>query len=199
MTDDIWDEWNHTGATRYPQNHVVQFCFRQFPHSRAGHRALDLGCGSGVHTVFLAAEGFDVAATDKSPVGIRNTDEKLRSQNLKAVLRVESADVISFPSEHFDLVLCVGIFDTIGPKIAARSLHRLQDVLKPGGKGFFLFSSDLDDSVKGDNPWGFHGYTRDEVDSLFAHGFRKVWVDRCNLTYQGGQVTQDEWIVTLER
>lgn len=199
MTEDIWDEWNRTRATRYPQNHVVQFCYRQFPHARAGLRALDLGCGSGVHTVFLAGEGFDVAATDKSPVGIRNTDEKLRRQNLRAELRVESADVISFPPEHFDLVVCVGIFDTVGPKISADALHRLQDVLKPGGKGLFLFSSDSDDSVKGENPRGLHGYTRDEVDNLFTTGFRKVWVDRYNLTYQGGQVIQDEWIVTLER
>jgi len=199
MSEDIWDAWNRTRATRYPQDKVVQYCFRRFPDSTAGKRALDLGCGSGVHTVFLASEGFSVAGSDKSPIGIANTRDKLARLGLSAELKVESADVVSFPANSFDLVICVGIFDTVGPAIADAAVRRVKDVLRQGGKGFFLFSSDLDDSLKNGNPWDFHGYTRREVDTLFAKGFAEVFVDRCNVTYFGGRVAQDEWIVTLDR
>ena len=199
MSEDVWDVWNRTGATRYPQDKVVQFCLRKYPGSRVGLRALDLGCGSGVHTVFLAEEGFDVAATDKSPIGIANTRTKLQERSLTAELRVESANVVSFSGNHFDLVVCVGIFDTVGLRISQGALARVREVLKPGGWGFFLFASELDDAVKAGNPLGFHGYTRSEVDEMFSVGFAHVWVDRACVTYDGGEVIQDEWIVTLQR
>jgi hypothetical protein len=114
-------------------------------------------------------------------------------------LRVESADVVSFSPACFDLVLCVGIYDSAGPEVATRSVRRVYDVLAPGGHGFFLFSSDRDDAVKGENPWRFHGYTRAEVEKLFAVGFSGVWIDRYITTYQGGKVEQNEWIVTIEK
>jgi cyclopropane fatty-acyl-phospholipid synthase-like methyltransferase len=200
MPEDIWDVWNRSDATsKFPQSMVVQFCFRQFGGNMKGLRALDLGCGSGVHTAFLASEGCDVAATDKSPVGISNTRDKLGTLGLNADLKVESADVISFPTNTFDLVICVGILDTVGAVAAAAAVSRLKDVLRPGGKGFFLFSSDRDDSLRDGNRWHFRGYTRSEVDALFAEGFAEVWIDRCNVTYFGGRVAQDEWIVTLRR
>jgi SAM-dependent methyltransferase len=200
MPEDTWDAWNRSGATsRFPQSVVVQYYFRQFADNMKGLRALDLGSGSGVHTVFLASQGCNVAAIDKSPVGISNTRDKLNALGLEAELKIESADVISFPPNSFDLVICVGIFDTVGPAISAAAVRRVKDVLRPGGKGFFLFSSDSDGSLSDGNRWRLSGYTRSEVDALFDLGFEEVFVDRCNVTYLGGRVTQDEWIVTLSR
>ena len=200
MTNDIWDNWNAGGGTKYPQEKVIQYCFRNFPaDQRKNIRALDLGCGSGVHTVFLASEGFQVTGTDKSEIGIENTRRKLADLGLQATLRVESADKVDFPPDSFDLILCVGIYDSAGPAVAKASVARVRQVLKVGGRGFFLFSSDRDSSVHGENPWSFHGYTREEVEKLFSEGFGKVWIDRYITTYENGRVEQNEWIVTVQR
>src|SRR2546426_7636787 len=57
---DIWNTWNASGGPKYPHEKVIQYCFRNFPpEQRSSVRALDVGCGGGVHTAFLAAEGFN--------------------------------------------------------------------------------------------------------------------------------------------
>lgn len=200
MSANIWDTWNEPGGPKYPHEKVIQFCFRNYPPGqRARVRALDLGCGSGVHTVFLASEGFQVTGTDISEVGISNTRQKLDALGLQALLRVEGADALGFPPNSFDLVMCVGVYDCSGLAIAKASLERLQHTLSLGARGLFLFASERDFRVQGENPLGLHGYTRSEVEELFAHGFAKVSIDHYITTYQGEQLEQNDWLVTLER
>jgi cyclopropane fatty-acyl-phospholipid synthase-like methyltransferase len=200
MSVEIWDQWNSGGGTNYPQEKVVQFCFRNYPAraDREQARALDLGCGSGVHTAFLAIEGFRVTGTDRSAMGVENTRRRIRELGLEADLRVEGADVLDFPDSSFDLVLCIGVYDSAGPTVARRSVERLRHVMSPSARGLFLFSSDRDSSLQGENPWRFHGFTRAEVEDLFT-GFAQVWIDRYITTYEGGRIEQNEWIVTVRR
>lgn len=195
MVEDVWNRWNEGRGTKYPQDRVVEFCL-QHPPTRYP-RALDLGCGSGVHTVLLAEQGFDVMAIDGSPVGVENTRQTLRERGLRGAVRLENADVLDFPRHSFDLVICVGVYDSAGATVAAESLRRVRELIRPGGCGFFLFATDEDDAVKGDNPWGFHGFSRPEVDALFAWP-SSVWIDRRTSTSHGGRERQDEWIVTLQ-
>jgi cyclopropane fatty-acyl-phospholipid synthase-like methyltransferase len=196
----LWDAWNEQGGPKYPHEKVVQFCFRNFrPDQRSCVRALDVGCGSGVHVVFLASEGFQTTGIDISSVGISNVQQRLNALALKASLRIEGADRLDFPPRSFDLVLCVGVYDCTGPLIAKASVERLVPILTPGARGLFLFASDRDCRVTAENSLGLYGYTREEVEDLFDTGFSHVWVDRYITTYQGGQVEQNDWLVTLER
>ena len=200
MPNQTWDDWNEQGGPKYPHEKVIQFCFRKYaPEQRAKTRVLDLGCGSGVHVVFLASEGFQVTGTDKSPVGIENTKRKLLSLNLSADLRVEDAAVVEFPPGSFDLVISVGVYDSAGPAVSAASVRRVRQVLKPGGRGFFMFASDRDFQTGSDNPYGLYGYTRSEVEALFAVDFAEVCLDRYITTYEGGRIEQNDWLVTVQR
>ena len=195
---EVWDSWNASGGPKYPHEKVVQFCFRNYPPDRRRDvRVLDLGCGGGVHTVFLATEGFQVSATDISPVAIEHTCRGLATRGLTAATRVEGADAIDFPARSFDLVICISVFDSTGPAVARASLARLQQVLAPGARGLFLFASDRDFRIQGPNPLGLHGYARAEVDALFAAAFATVWIDRYITTYEGGQYEQNDWLVSI--
>ena len=158
---DPWDEWNLSGGPRYPHEKVIQFCFRSYSaDERSGVRALDLGCGSGANTVFLAGEGFLTTATDRSKIAIDNTRARLDAEGLSATLRVEAIDGLDFAPASFDLAICVGVFDSAGPAAAAASLNRLREVLAPRARGLFLFADELDYRVKGPNPLGLHGFTQ---------------------------------------
>ena len=53
-------------------------------------RVLDLGCGSGRHTVYLAKHGFEVYGIDISRTGIKMTRKFLLKEKLKGNLKIGS-------------------------------------------------------------------------------------------------------------
>jgi len=199
-TEGSWDAWNAQGGPKYPHEKVIQFCFRNYkPEARQNVRALDLGCGSGVHTLFLVSEGFNVTGVDPSESGIANTRRLLEGRQLVADLLRVGAEAIDFPPESFELIICIGVIDAVGPKLARKAMTRLAGILAKGGRGLFLFASDRDFRIGVEHPFGvqLHGYTRKEVDDLFAETFAEVWIDHYITTYQGGRSEQNDWLVTV--
>jgi len=73
-------------------------------YCREGDRVLDLGCGSGVGTVFCAPKAREVVAVDISLPAVRNTEENCRIQGLKNV-RVLQSDMFSRVEGKYDLIL----------------------------------------------------------------------------------------------
>jgi SAM-dependent methyltransferase len=194
------DAWNSGGGPKYPHEKVVQFCFRNFaPECRPQTRALDMGCGSGVHTAFLAAEGFQTTGVDLSEVGVANTRRWLEQARLHAAVRVEDIAVLDFPPASFDLIICVGVLECAGLEIARKAVQRAAALLNEGGKGLFLFAGEGDFRVKPDDPQPLYGYRREEVETLFAAGFTRVWIDRYITTYQNGQIEQRDWLITVQK
>ncbi len=200
MSVELWNRWNERGGPKYPHEKVIQFCFRTYsPEQRPRTRALDLGCGAGVHTAFLAREGFNTTGIDISPVGVAVTRDRLGAEALHAEVYVAAANTLDFPEGSFDLVICIGVYDCVGPLVARSSLERVAAVLRPGGRGLFIFASDQDFRLESENPYNLHGFNRAEVDHCFNVGFAQVWVDRYITTYQGGRIEQNDWLVTVER
>jgi tRNA1(Val) A37 N6-methylase TrmN6 len=73
-------------------------------YCREGDRVLDLGCGSGVGTVFCAPKAREVMAVDISLSAVRNTEENCKAQGLKNVTVLQS-DMFSRVEGKFDLIL----------------------------------------------------------------------------------------------
>ncbi|MDY7003477.1 MAG: class I SAM-dependent methyltransferase [Cyanobacteriota bacterium] len=196
-----WDVWNESGGPKYPYEKVVQFCFRNYPSSeqRKETKVLDLGCGSGVNCLFLAKEGFQVTGTDISKVGITNTKQKLDELHLQADLRVEEADILNFAENLFNLVICVGVYDSTGPEVAKTSIERIAYILANKGKGIFIFASNRDFRIKEENPLELYGYSQKEVENIFLGKFSQVYFDRYITTYQSQKFEQNDWLITVEK
>lgn len=200
MSTAFWDDWHKDGGPKYPHEAIIYFCFTKFTaEQRSSARALDLGCGSGVHTVFLADEGFQVTATDISQTGLSNAKRKLDALNLGATLRLESADIVDFPANSFDLLICNGVYECTGPTIAAASVARVKQVLRPGGRAIFMFACEGDFRLVDDYPYALHGYSQREVETIFDHDFSEIWFDHYITTYNGEQCRQDDWLITLQK
>jgi SAM-dependent methyltransferase len=73
-------------------------------YCREGDRVLDLGCGSGVGTVFCAPKAREVIAVDISLAAVRNTEENCRIHGLKNVKVIQS-DMFSRVEGKYDLIL----------------------------------------------------------------------------------------------
>src|SRR5574340_1098146 len=65
-----------------PLPEVVEMADRLEEERR--HRILDIGCGQGRHTVYLASRGFSVTATDNAPNAIASCQEAVARAGLKA-------------------------------------------------------------------------------------------------------------------
>lgn len=73
-------------------------------YCREGDRVLDLGCGSGVGSVFCAPKAREVVAVDISAAAVRNTEENCRLHGLKNV-KVMQSDMFSSVEGKYDLIL----------------------------------------------------------------------------------------------
>jgi cyclopropane fatty-acyl-phospholipid synthase-like methyltransferase len=196
-----WNQWNQSDSPKYPHEKIIQFVFRNFPDTvRKKSKALDLGCGSGVHTVFLAGEGFETYASDISSDGISNAQKRLSRSGLSADLRIESIDEISFPENFFDLVISCSVFDSAGLEATKRAISKVEKILTPNGKGFFLFASDMDCRVTGDNLLDLHGYSNQETESIFnQYSWSLLHIDRYITTFQNQSLQFNDFLITVEK
>jgi SAM-dependent methyltransferase len=198
----FWDGWNASGGPKYPRDDVVRFCLRRYPDRsrRNGVRALDLGCGGGVHTLFLADEGFDVTACDISPAGIELTRKRLAERGLKAETTLASLDELPFPARSFDLIISVGVLESCLPGVPEAAMPGIGKLLRANGLGFFFFATDKDYRIGApDNPFVRRGFTEAEVAAMFEGAFPFVQIDRHTATEKGRKVALDNWMVTVSQ
>lgn len=98
---------------------------------------LDLGCGTGRHTMYLAHQGFDVTGIDISETALAITSNKLRDANIRSVKLVRhDMESLPFPDGHFDAVVCMGVL-THGFYVKIhKTISEIHRVIK--SKGFLI-------------------------------------------------------------
>jgi SAM-dependent methyltransferase len=112
-----------------------------------GQRALDAGCGHGLHLVSLAKRGARVTGVDVSTGMLARARHDLEAAGCKdAVLVCASAEAVTLPANDFDLVLAIGLLDYLADW--RDMLRRLAGWTKPGGRVVFTVP-------KRPSPFGF--------------------------------------------
>jgi ubiquinone/menaquinone biosynthesis C-methylase UbiE len=99
--------------------------------------ALEYGCGTGSHSVFLARNGATrVVGIDLSDVAIEKAREaaKLGGVDQAEYFRM-NAETLDFPDASFDLICGTAILHHLDLR---RALNELGRVLRPGGTAAFL-------------------------------------------------------------
>jgi len=102
---------------------------------------LDIGCGFGRHSVFMAQAGFDVCGFDLSEHSVNVTIKNLKENKLEG--KIEIADMLKFPykSKSFNCMLALNVIshtDTNGFKKILSEIYRC---LKPSGEVYFTLGS----------------------------------------------------------
>jgi cyclopropane fatty-acyl-phospholipid synthase-like methyltransferase len=99
-----------------------------------GQRVLDLGCGKGATSVFLAREAeVDVVALDlwTPEAELQQVVDAAGAADRVAVRHADARE-LPFPDEEFDAVVSIDAFEYFGTD--ARFLPGLLRVLRPGGR-----------------------------------------------------------------
>jgi len=155
-------------------------------------RILDIGCGTGRHSIELTRRGYSVTGIDLSDSQLKRAREKASEQKLEIGFHMHDARHLPF-SEEFDLaiMLCEGAFPLMETdEMNFQILQSAAKAVKPGGKLIFttlnglfpLFHSvkDFLDSAKQD---GNASYSENSFDlmSFRDHNITSI-EDDCGIT-----------------
>ncbi len=97
-------------------------------------RVLDLGFGTGRHTIWLAEKGFEVYGIDISRKGKEITEKKIKERNLKNVY-LKTADMhdIPFDKDFFDAVIATYVLEHNTLSDLKKAISEVYRVTKPKG------------------------------------------------------------------
>ena len=77
---------------------------------RKAHTLLDLGCGTGRHTLYFEKRGFDVTGIDSSPAGLRATQDQLTAANLEGhLVQGDIFATLPFADASFDALISIQV------------------------------------------------------------------------------------------
>ncbi|MFT3950413.1 MAG: class I SAM-dependent methyltransferase [Oscillospiraceae bacterium] len=141
----VWDEIYQTqGNVQYEVLPTAVMAAELFKRENV-KTILDLGCGMGRHSIFLARQGFQVTATDISPKGVETTRQKATELGLEIETACHDMRDIPFTDNTFDAVFCIwtsghGTLDDM-----TKHAHEMLRVVKTGGYVFVDYVSKEDE------------------------------------------------------
>lgn len=90
-------------------------------------KAIDIACGTGRNSFYLAEQGFEVEGIDFSDIAIGKCKARAGSFNGKAEFKVQSLDFFLMPIQKYDTVIVSDI------KASARLIDEIKKGLSIGG------------------------------------------------------------------
>ncbi len=125
-------------------------------------RALDIGCGTGASSVFLAQAGWRVTGIDFVPLAIHRARRRARAARVRVDFRVEEVPALRTLQGLFDLALDVGCLHSLDHTRRAGYPARLAQLLRPGATLLiFAFTASQ-----------VPGITPDEIEAMLEGSFQ---------------------------
>ncbi len=128
---------------------------------------LDVGCGTGENSMYLAEKGFSVVGVDLSTRAIDAAKAKAIERKLKVYFRIANALSLDFKNGYFDNAIDSGLFHTFNDNDRVDFASEIALVLKPDGRYFMLCFSDKEPTNWG----GPRRITKEEIETTFSPFF----------------------------
>ena len=155
---------------------------------------IELGCGTGEHTLLAAEHGAEATGVDLAPTAIEMARTKAQRRGLDArFLDLDALDVDSL-GETFDVVIDCGFFHVLSDEDRTSLTDVLRRVMAPGAAYHLLCFSD---KVPGDaGPRRIH---QSEIEATFADGFAVESITDSFIEATFLDVPVPAWLATITR
>jgi ubiquinone/menaquinone biosynthesis C-methylase UbiE len=127
-------------------------------------KALDICCGAGTNTVYLAQKGFEVTGIDISSKAIEYAKKKAQQASVKIDFKVQNFLELPFKDEEFDFVFDMGCFHHVEVEDRTKFIRGVHRVLKSGGVYMLTCFS-----YKNGSAWNH--FTKQQLIDLFSDYF----------------------------
>jgi cyclopropane fatty-acyl-phospholipid synthase-like methyltransferase len=134
-------------------------------------RALDLGCGTGTNSLYLARHGWEVVGVDLAAAAVRKARRKAQESGLSVDFYTADVTRLDFLQPLFDLALDIGCFHALDNEGRVRYRDQLRRSLGPGARlMIYAFGPRQARFMQ-------MGVTPDQVRRLFESDFRLLRVE----------------------
>ena len=140
--------------------------------------AVDLGCGTGLITIFLIRRGWQVAGVDSEPIPLRRA--RRRAAQEVPALRQQACFMVADVTDwrwagiRYDLALDIGCLHSLTPAEQQSYVMYLTRYTKPGAH-FLLYARGAQ-RLNGDA--ASFGLDQPQVEALLAPAWQSLWVQR---------------------
>lgn len=137
-------------------------------------KVLDLACGSGRNTLFLAQNGFRVDAQDIAKIALDALDTQLKTKNLSHLVNTKLIDLDNFSqiNNKYNLILMCNFLDRA-------LIQKAKQTLKKGG--IFIVETYMfdDENEKGDSD-KINLLNKNELKEIFGDSYDIIFYDEYN-------------------
>jgi len=148
-------------------------------------KVIDIGCGEGVHSVYLAKKGFDVTGIDLSENAIKHAKQNAKDAGVDVKFIVMDILDLDKLDKKFDFVLEWAVMHHIRPEQREKYVENVSGVLKDDGKYlsvcfgrqsvvFGEAGEKVRDSGKSAPGLKIYFSSQDELKNLFESFFKKI-------------------------
>ena len=141
-TPNPWNEIFKQNGRVFNNPHPDMPRIAKLMKERGAKTVLDLGNGTGRHSVYFAQNGFTVFGLDSSPVAIRATQKWLSDEGLTAELKLGNvSEELPYQNAFFDAVVSVQVINHGDIAAIKRIAQEITRILKPGGLLFITVAT----------------------------------------------------------
>ncbi|MBU7042946.1 MAG: methyltransferase domain-containing protein [Theionarchaea archaeon] len=131
--ESVWERIFKEGGTVFKDSHPEMKSIAALFKRKSCERILDIGCGTGRHTVYLAQNGFEVYGLDSSPTALKYTRDMLSSHDLSAHLTLHDMVSLPYDDDYVDAVICIQVIHHNTMDKIRKTVQEINRVLKMNG------------------------------------------------------------------
>lgn len=198
MTADRAHDWNasYVGAPPWDIGRPQPIFAKLAAQGSFVGDVLDVGCGTGEHTLLASSAGANAFGIDIAPLAVERARAKAHERGIDARFEVGDALALDQLGGQFDVVIDSGVFHSFDDAERLIYVANLASAVRPGGRCYLACFSD-----KEPGGWGPRRVSRPEIVKAFASGWKIESIEAAmfEVTPAAPVAYANAWLVTLSR